>query len=460
MSTNASNPNLLGIGSGQPSTVADNRPSIFTPSTMRPFLKGSVPNSIFVDITTVTDKKLFLTELTSFCNGDEHLWAVADQIRRDYHKLYAELTVSPDMYAQLCSDGLQLPSFVDRFHVFPSLSPSATLLKVTLAGLPHQYGRREGGLAQLHDDMQRNLSSFGTVVDSGIIKGSSGVYSGKGYVVLEQFLKTTDNTVEHRLPELQHNVRWVYQPLDYSSQPRPSSLLAEVDINVHATWSSMKPYCRYCHGDHSLNNCEVRQKAIICYWCNGSGHIAKYCDRKNVYGASGVPNKKSRKIPANSEDVFSMNDIPATVTSSAEPFTGTVGMIGEVLKPSTDVDTVVSDPTTSLPTSQPLGTAHSKYARVLRSASSQSSPANDTEVPTSAPSKRLKICPHCGREGHLRKQHHECAFYVPKMKALDVDDQRSNEDADMDDIVADGQEVFHTDHLDAPPAGVDPQTSL
>ncbi|KAG1135305.1 hypothetical protein G6F37_012780 [Rhizopus arrhizus] len=220
MSTNASNPNSLGIGSGQPSTVADNRPSTFSPSTM--------------------------PELTSFCNGDEHLWAVADQIRRDYIKLYAELTVSPAMYAQLCSDGLQLPSFVDRFHVFLSLSPSATLLKVTLAGLPHQYDRREGGLAQLHGDMQRNLSSFGTVVDSGIIKGSSGVYSGKGYVVLEQFLKTT----EHRPPELQHNVRWVYQPLDYSSQPRPSSLLAEVDINVHATWSSMKPYCRYCHGDY------------------------------------------------------------------------------------------------------------------------------------------------------------------------------------------------------------------
>ncbi|KAG0905978.1 hypothetical protein G6F33_011739 [Rhizopus arrhizus] len=418
MSTNASNPNSLGIGSGQPSTVADNRPSTFTPSTM-----------------------------------------LADQIRRDYHKLYAELTVSPVMYAQLCSDGLQLPSFVDRFHVFPSLSPSATLLKVTLAGLPHQYGRREGGLAQLHGDMQRNLSSFGTVVDSDIIKGSSGVYSGKGYVVLEQFLKTTDNTVEHRPPELQHNVRWVYQPLDYSSQPRPSSL-AEVDINVYATWSLMKPYCRYCHGDHSLNNCEVRQKAIICYWCNGSGHIAKYCDRKNVYGASGVPNKKSCKIPANSGDVFSTKDIPATVASSAEPSTGTVGMIGEVLKPSTDVDTVVSDPTTSLLPPQPLGTAQSKYARVLRSASSQSSPTNDIEAPISAPSKRLNICPHCGREGHLRKQHHECAFYVPKMKNLDVDDQRSNEDTDMDDIVTDGQEVLHTDHLDAPPAGVDPQTSL
>ncbi|KAG1034161.1 hypothetical protein G6F43_013452 [Rhizopus delemar] len=76
------------------------------------------------------------------------------------------------------------------------------------------------------------------------------------------------------------------------------------------------------------------------------------------------------------------------------------------------------------------------------------------------PSKRVKICPHCGREGHLRKQHHECAFYIPKTKNLDVDVQRSNEDTDMDEIVADGQEVFNTDHLDAPPAGVDPQPSL
>ncbi|KAG1146839.1 hypothetical protein G6F37_011887 [Rhizopus arrhizus] len=210
------------------------------------------------------------------------------------------------MYAQLCSGGLQLPSFVDRFHVFPSLSPSATLLKVTLAGLPHQYGRREGGLAQLHDDMQRNLSSFGTVVDS-----------------------VSDNIVEHRLPELQHNVRWVYQPLDYSSQPRPSFLLAEVDINVHATWSSMKPYCRYCHGDHSLNNCEVRQKAIICYWCNGSGHIAKYRDRKNVYGASGVPNKKSRKIPANSGDTSFLLFFPLQNTTMTDSQTSNQAFITE-----------------------------------------------------------------------------------------------------------------------------------
>ncbi|KAG1606725.1 hypothetical protein G6F46_012811 [Rhizopus delemar] len=101
--------------------------------------------------------------------------------------MYAELTVSPAMYERLCTEGLQLPSFTDRFLAFPSLSPSAELLKVTLTGLPHQYGRRDGGLAQLHSDMQRNLSSFGHVIDSGTIRGTSGFYSGNGYVVLEKF---------------------------------------------------------------------------------------------------------------------------------------------------------------------------------------------------------------------------------------------------------------------------------
>ncbi|KAG1441854.1 hypothetical protein G6F55_013123 [Rhizopus delemar] len=35
--------------------------------------------------------------------------------------------------------------------------------------------------------MQRNLSSFGHIIDSGTIRGTSGFYSGNGYVVLEKF---------------------------------------------------------------------------------------------------------------------------------------------------------------------------------------------------------------------------------------------------------------------------------
>ncbi|KAG1607268.1 hypothetical protein G6F45_013804 [Rhizopus arrhizus] len=57
----------------------------------------------------------------------------------------------------------------------------------------------------------------------------------------------------------------------------------------------MKPYCRYCHGDHALKDCVLRKKATTCYWCNEVGHIAKYCDRKNVSGPSGAPNKRARK---------------------------------------------------------------------------------------------------------------------------------------------------------------------
>ncbi|KAG0869163.1 hypothetical protein G6F34_014185 [Rhizopus arrhizus] len=141
--------------------------------------------------------------------------------------------------------------------------------------------------------MQRNLSSFGHIIDSGTIRGTSGIYSGKGYVVLEKFPESDQQRAETPRPELQHNVHWVYQPLAYSTSATSASLLDDVSINVYATWSSMKPYCRYCHGDHPLKDCRVRQQATICYWCNESGHIAKYCDRKNVYGASGAPNKKT-----------------------------------------------------------------------------------------------------------------------------------------------------------------------
>ncbi|EIE77754.1 hypothetical protein RO3G_02458 [Rhizopus delemar RA 99-880] len=315
MSTNNSTTQSHGVGIGQPDTNAEMSPSNLNAQASRPFLKGSVPNSIFVDITTVKDKKIFLTELTAFCQGNEHLWAVADQIRREYQRMYAELTVSPAMYERLCTEGLQLPSFTDRFLAFPSLSPSAELLKVTLTGLPHQYGRRDGGLAQLHSDMQRNLSSFGHIIDSGTVRGTSGFYSGKGYVVLEKFPESDQQRAETPRPELQHNVHWVYQPLAYSTSATPVSLLEDVSINVHATWSSMKPYCRYCHGDHPLKDCQVRQQATICYWCNESGHIAKYCDRKNVYEVSGAPNKKTRKTPIVSATEKPLINLPDSVTS-------------------------------------------------------------------------------------------------------------------------------------------------
>ncbi|KAG0757993.1 hypothetical protein G6F16_013706 [Rhizopus arrhizus] len=106
MSTNNSTIQSHGVGIGQPDTNAEMSPSNLNAQATRPFLKGSVPNSIFVDITTIKDKKISLTELTAFGQGNEHLWAVADQIRREYQRLYAEITVSPTMYERLCTESL------------------------------------------------------------------------------------------------------------------------------------------------------------------------------------------------------------------------------------------------------------------------------------------------------------------------------------------------------------------
>ncbi|KAG1526363.1 hypothetical protein G6F45_005778 [Rhizopus arrhizus] len=480
MSTNNSTTQSHGVGIGQPDTNAEMSPSNLNAQATRPFLKGSVPNSIFVDITIVKDKKILLTELTTFCQGNEHLWAVADQIRREYQRLCAELTVSPAMYERLCTEGLQLPSFTDRFLALPSLSPSAKLLKVTLTGLRHQYGRRDGGLAQFHSDMQRNLSSFGHIIESGTIRGTFGFYSGKGYVVLEKFPESDQQRDETPRLELQHNVHWVYQPLAYSTSAIPASLLDDVSINVHATWSSMKPYCRYCHGDHSLKDCQVRQQATICYLCNESGHIAKYCDRKNVYGASGVPNKKNRKTPIVSATEKSLISSPDSVTSLDKNLVVSDEANVETTSPLDVIPATVQEASGSSTVLKQPGSKKSKCAQVLRSAtnkmrtSEDHASTNNSTVPVVS---AVKFCPHCKKEGHVRKQHRDCDFYVPFQTKLSDKPLPSNEDTEMmeypepsvpttfnglanrDDMSIDAQGGIASEHLVALHSGVDPLLS-
>ncbi|CEP08735.1 hypothetical protein, partial, partial [Parasitella parasitica] len=157
----------------------------FTQRVSRPFLTGTVPFSIVIDITNVHDKKkIFLTDLILYCQGNTHLWAVSEQIRRDNNKIFAEISVSPTLYHQFSLDPtLQLASFEEPFMAYPSLSPSAKILKVSLTGLPPQYGRLIGGQDQLKNDMEQNLQRYGAIVDCGFVTGTTGVYAGGGYVV-------------------------------------------------------------------------------------------------------------------------------------------------------------------------------------------------------------------------------------------------------------------------------------
>ncbi|KAL0092765.1 hypothetical protein J3Q64DRAFT_1634221 [Phycomyces blakesleeanus] len=177
-------------------TPANNEPGNLTSSTKLPppvdhfssqvmwlFLKGTTNHSVVINITTfaVAQKPLFLSNLQTFFNGNEHLWAVTNQICRKYNCLYAEIVVSPLYYSQFKNDAvLILPSFDVPFAVYPTLPPSAKILKISLSELPYQYSCQDGELAQLHADMTNNFSQFDAIVDCGYVTGSSGLYASGG----------------------------------------------------------------------------------------------------------------------------------------------------------------------------------------------------------------------------------------------------------------------------------------
>ncbi|KAI8364515.1 hypothetical protein EDC96DRAFT_608590 [Choanephora cucurbitarum] len=227
----------------------------------RPFLKGTFPNSLLIDITDVTNKQDFISELREVCMGSEHLWAISPTLRREYSRWNAEIAVSPSYFVRFQKDGFELKT-QGKFSAFPSLSPSAEILKVSLSGLPMQYGRGKGGLAQLRLDMISNLKVFGNIFDFGLDFSAAGVYTGNGYVVIECFEKNTATSS----PSLSHLVDWSYQPIDFNNTDSVTLLEKFDRVQVRATWASMAPYCRYCHGsDHALADC----------------HISRVCPRKN-----------------------------------------------------------------------------------------------------------------------------------------------------------------------------------
>ncbi|KAI7897641.1 uncharacterized protein BX663DRAFT_565308 [Cokeromyces recurvatus] len=128
---------LPGNGSGTSMPRADSPPHIdhFSNKVIRPFLTGC-------------------HELDHFCSGKLHLWGVSDKTRKGCSRLFAEIAVSPKLYQKLkVEPNFSLPSFPAPFAAYPSLSPSTKIVKVSLSGLPFQYGRESGGLDELFADM-------------------------------------------------------------------------------------------------------------------------------------------------------------------------------------------------------------------------------------------------------------------------------------------------------------------
>jgi hypothetical protein len=129
------------------------------------FLERHHPESVFVDITNVENQTVFFKEFSAACNKNEHLWGLAEKPRLDGRRLFAEFLLSAVLADKLCTEGLKLPSFEKVFWRIFSLSSDSEILKISITGLPRQYGRLHGGAEELKADMVKNLSPFGHVVD-------------------------------------------------------------------------------------------------------------------------------------------------------------------------------------------------------------------------------------------------------------------------------------------------------
>ncbi|KAI7875644.1 uncharacterized protein EV154DRAFT_486690 [Mucor mucedo] len=235
-----------------------------TTSSRNPFIKGTFPNSILVHISIVTDQKMFFEEfMTHFQNGD-NVWGLEAKLYTEGKRCFAEFLMAKVAADSIIESGFKLPSFEHTFMGFYSLSSDSKIIKVSISGLPFQYGRSSGGTDELRADLQKNMSKFGKIVDCGITR------------VPQSTSKHDNNTA------IRHEVRWQYSHLSFDSDPvfvDSQDRDTKEAVTIYATWVNVKPYCRYCH----------KQDHVIIDWT--------YCQelpKKN--STPTISNSKRRKV--------------------------------------------------------------------------------------------------------------------------------------------------------------------
>ncbi|KAI9337345.1 hypothetical protein BD770DRAFT_237434 [Pilaira anomala] len=411
----------------------------FSNAALRPFLKGSFAHSILIDISQVKEKySLFISEFQTYCDNGKHLFFISDKTRTDYGRLYAEVQVSPLFFKQFSNDPtFNLPSFTASFLAYPSLASTDSIRKISFTNLPPEYGRPDGGLAQLKSDMTINLQKYGDLLDSGLAVGTSGVYAGYGYAVLA--------ISESQTTALTHSVDWLYFPLNYDHLS--GDILSDTPDSVHvlATWASMPSFCRYCHSDqHALLDCPVRQKATVCRLCNKTGHIAKFCPRKNTSGPSPALSKKPRKMPKPPQ-TLSPDAVSSTTPISSNPVQHT--------PVTSDFATSYTESSSSQSQVIPTDLIPSTTGRVTRTTSQYATDTSKTTtLPVAQPSvtnqvvdlvSLIKVCKHCKLPGHERTNHGSClANPKNKKKLLAVEPAPVTEDEFMMEIESSSPEVI------------------
>jgi hypothetical protein len=132
----------------------------------------------------------------------------------------------------------------------------ANIIRLSLSRLPLLPEQ------QLLEGLKTNLSKYGTIIDTGIIREpKTQTYMGTGYAIL-----TLNSKVNEYAP-LTHIIPW-----------------NNTDTGFHATWTDMPPWCRYCHQEgHIVSECPHSNRRQQCWNCSELGHKAAMCPRGN-YG--------------------------------------------------------------------------------------------------------------------------------------------------------------------------------
>ncbi|OBZ86822.1 hypothetical protein A0J61_05131 [Choanephora cucurbitarum] len=371
----------------QTSLFSQNNPQEddFSQGAQTPFLKGSLPESVFIDITNVKDIKLFFSGLITLCSPNDQIWK----------PLAIEATTNG------------LPSFQAPFSAFDVLSGDVKILKISISGLicgfqfylstecNMKYGQTDGGAAELKSDMMSNLSPFGRVVDCGLVQGIAGTFTGRGFVVLEVGLSSSN--------QLQHEVHWKYTYL--SARGNLANSYSEA-IKMHATWAKTNPFYRYCHKqEYVVTNRPTRHASLVCYHCHERVHIAKDCPKKNAA-------RKGVHPPVVAEPLEPQTPIISHVPSVVSSVELTANEASSLFSVRTIPQLVIRtsktvDPRPFLP-SEPMSLVVDNATDLLTSESDVTGLLLTSSVP---------VCIACGQSDHKRRNHNSCPLNSKNVNA-------------------------------------------
>jgi hypothetical protein len=257
-----------------------------------PYMKGVEKGSVFIDITHVKNLNLLREALDAFNkdadtpggnHGYNDFLGRCEKNRTYLNHVFMETLWAPNTasYNTIVNEGIMLPdnTFVKGF---PSYSADASIVRLTLSGLPFLQ------LRLLKQSLNAWLARFGKVLDFGLSK-KDGFYVGGGYATIAipsgnpctQDPCPIDHT--HFIP-LQRSVSWEEDDGDLRK--------------ITLSWDAMPDFCRCCgSSDHCRADCPDRLSWLKCFNCNKTGHEWKHCPRNNIATGSGAPSK-TRAVPA------------------------------------------------------------------------------------------------------------------------------------------------------------------